>query len=269
VIRALGWFLFFGVAAFAAEPQPLLHAHAHNDYEHARPLFDALEQGFCGVEADVWLVKGQLLVGHNAKDVRPERTLAALYLDPLRARVKQNGGRVYRGGPTIMLLIDIKSEGVATYRAVHEVLRNYADIVTEFRSGGAEAKTKGTTEAKAITVIISGNRPREEMAAQPVRYAAYDGRMADLDTPSGLIPLISDNTEKILGHKWEGELAAADRAKLKDIVERAHRDGRKVRFWNTPDRAEAWAVLDEMGVDYINTDDLAGLGRFLRGRVGR
>ena len=34
---------------------PLPNAHAHNDYEHKRPLFDALDHGFCSVEADVFL----------------------------------------------------------------------------------------------------------------------------------------------------------------------------------------------------------------------
>src|SRR6266496_4549770 len=27
----------------AAQPTPLIHTHAHNDYEHARPLLDALD----------------------------------------------------------------------------------------------------------------------------------------------------------------------------------------------------------------------------------
>lgn len=45
-----------------AQPAPLERAHAHNDYEHARPLFDALERGFNSVEADVHLVDGRLLV---------------------------------------------------------------------------------------------------------------------------------------------------------------------------------------------------------------
>ena len=31
----------------AAETTPLPQAHAHNDYEHARPLFDALERVWC------------------------------------------------------------------------------------------------------------------------------------------------------------------------------------------------------------------------------
>ena len=46
--------------------------------------------------------------------VKPERTLEALYLDPLRERVRANGGRVFRGGPTITLLVDIKSEAKTT-----------------------------------------------------------------------------------------------------------------------------------------------------------
>src|SRR5947207_10532669 len=94
---------------------PLIRAHAHNDYEQKRPLFDALERGFCSIEADVWLVDGRLLVAHDRKNARPERTLEALYLDPLRERILQNGGRVYRDGPTVTLLIDVKSDATNTY----------------------------------------------------------------------------------------------------------------------------------------------------------
>ena len=61
--------------AQAQEPVvPLLRAHAHNDYEHERPLLDALDHGFASVEADVWLVDGQLLVAHDREDVDFART---------------------------------------------------------------------------------------------------------------------------------------------------------------------------------------------------
>src|SRR5262249_42811320 len=94
---------------------PLKHAHAHNDYEHKRPLFDALACGFCSVEADIFLRGNQLLVGHSPLDLRPERTLEKLYLDPLRERITANRGRVYPGGPTVFLLIDVKTEAKTTY----------------------------------------------------------------------------------------------------------------------------------------------------------
>ena len=87
---------------------PLIRAYAHNDYNHKRPLADALDCGFCSVEADIFLVDGKLLVAHKQEEVRPERTLEALYLAPLRRRVRANGGRVYRGGPTVTLMIDFK-----------------------------------------------------------------------------------------------------------------------------------------------------------------
>ena len=247
----------FAAALFAAEVKPLPRAHAHNDYEHARPLLDALDRGFCGVEADIWLVDGKLLVAHSAKEVKPERTLERLYLDPLRERVRANGGRVYRGGPPIVLLIDIKSEAAPTYAALHAVLKNYTELLTTFRGDAVETK--------AIHVIISGNRPREDMLAQSVRYSAYDGRSTDLEAapPAAFVPWISENWQKLSQWKWEGEMPAEDRTMLKAYVARAHEQGKKVRLWNTPDRPDAWRMLTDCGVDIIGTDDLAGLAKWL------
>src|SRR5438105_13694218 len=131
---------------------PLRQAHAHNDYEHARPLFDALDQGFCSVEADIYLVDGQLLVAHDRKDVKPERTLAKLYLDPLRARAQAHGGQIYPNGPPFWLLIDVKTEAKATFAALHPVLERYADILS--------VTTDGKFDRKAVTVVVSGNTDR-------------------------------------------------------------------------------------------------------------
>jgi hypothetical protein len=256
-LRSLFLFILGAAFASAAEPTPLLRAHAHNDYEHTRPLFDALDHGFGSIEADIYLVDGKLLVSHNLKDVKPERTLAALYLDPLRERVKQNGGRVYRGGPTITLLIDVKSEAVATYAELHETLKKYATMLTAFRNGVAEPG--------AITVIVSGARAPAVMTAQPLRYAAMDGRIEDLTgtTTAAFIPWISDSWQKVFTWRWTGPILDEDRQKLEKIVAQAHTQGRQVRFWNTPDTPDAWRVLFDAGVDIINTDHLAELKAFL------
>src|SRR5437773_5144245 len=102
------WFACLSV--FSQEPpRPLTRVHAHNDYEHKRPLLDALDHGFCSVEADIFLVEGKLLVAHELGQTKPERTLQALYLDPLREHVKANGGRVFKDGPEFTLLIELKS----------------------------------------------------------------------------------------------------------------------------------------------------------------
>lgn len=251
--------LFASAALNAADPKPLLRAHAHNDYEHPRPLFDAIDRGFCSIEADVYLIDGRLLVAHDRKDVKPERTLASLYLEPLQQLIRQNGGRVFRNGPGIILLVDVKSEAGATYAALHTELAKFAGMLTTFEAG--------SNKPGAVTVIVSGNRAPQDLLAQPVRYAAIDGRKDDLEvnTPAALVPLVSENWRKIFTWDWQGEMPAAERTGLKQWVERAHGQGRKVRFWNTPDRADAWRILLEAGVDIIGTDDLGGLQRFLLG----
>jgi len=246
------------VAIVSAEDvAPLSQAHSHNDYLHERPLLDALEYGFCSVEADVFLVDGELLVGHSRTELRPSRTLEALYLAPLRERVAENRGRVYPDGPTFTLLVDIKSDAESTYVAIRKTLHQYGDIVTTIRNG--------QIEEKAVTVILSGNRAAEKIAADPIRLAAIDGRLADLGTTraSDLVPLISDRWTSHFTWHGDGSMPLAERQKLHDIVRQAHQAGRRVRFWATPDEPAVWRELIRAEIDLINTDDLAGLQMFL------
>ncbi|MFI1727779.1 phosphatidylinositol-specific phospholipase C/glycerophosphodiester phosphodiesterase family protein [Streptomyces acidicola] len=244
--------------------RPLWRAHAHNDYEHPRPLFDALDHRFGSVEADIYLVEGQLLIAHDPEDLDPARTLESLYLDPLAARVKANRGSVYRGhrGP-LQLLIDIKTEGSSTYLELDRHLARYRHLFTTY--------AHGRVYPGPVTAVISGDRAaRPPMEAQSVRRAFYDGRLADLGSsaPASFVPLISDNWT--LNFTWQGvgTFPDAERAKLRDIVSRAHARGQRIRFWATPDqpgpaRDALWGELLAAGVDHLNTDDLAGLQAFL------
>lgn len=251
--------------------RPLAQAHAHNDYLHTRPLHDALDHGFTSVEADIFLMEGQLLVAHDPVDLRPDRTLQSLYLEPLRTRVLANHGKVYPGKPVpFQLLIDIKNTGAATYAALHRVLSSprYAFLFTSY--------LRGHVHRGPLTAVISGDRDRTTMAAQPIRFAFYDGRILDPNdlgpgADARLAPLVSDNWTKVFTWTGTGPMPAAERARLSQIVTTAHNAGQRVRFWATPDlpgpqRDAIWRELLAAGVDHINTDDLAGLASFLHSR---
>ncbi|WNZ13344.1 phosphatidylinositol-specific phospholipase C/glycerophosphodiester phosphodiesterase family protein [Streptomyces sp. 11x1] len=250
-------------------PRPLWRAHAHNDYEHPRPLLDALDHRFGSVEADIFLVGDQLLVAHDPADLDPARTLEALYLEPLAARVRANRGSVHRGHRRpLQLLIDIKTEGSSTYLEIDRHLRHYRHLFTTY--------AHGRVRQGAVTAVISGDRAaRVPMEAQTVRRAFYDGRLADLvsttPAPASFIPLISDNW--LLNFTWQGvgPFPGAERERLRQIVSTAHGRGQRVRFWATPDlagpaRDALWGELLAAGVDHLNTDDLAGLEEFLDAR---
>ncbi len=121
-------------------PRPLWRAHAHNDYEHPRPLLDALDHRFGSVEADIFLVDGALLVAHSADQLDPARTLESLYLAPLAARVRAHHGSVYRGHrQPLQLLVDIKTEGASTYLALDRQLRRYQGLFTTYAHGRARS----------------------------------------------------------------------------------------------------------------------------------
>ena len=241
--------------AVQAQPKPLVAAHAHNDYAHQRPLFDALDCGFCSVEADIYLVDGQLLVAHDRKAVKPGRTLQSLYLDPLRERVKRNGGRVFPDGPEFTLLIDLKADWKTIYPVLRGVLTNYADVLSTFRDGAKQTN--------AITIILTGDRSREMFAGESTRYAAFDGDLSDLDSDASIVAWISSQWGQTFQWRGQGEMPEGERAQLKDIVTRAHARGRRVRFWGAPDFVAFWRGLQEAGVDLINTDDLKGAQAFL------
>ncbi|MEU5591471.1 phosphatidylinositol-specific phospholipase C/glycerophosphodiester phosphodiesterase family protein [Streptomyces sp. NPDC020298] len=257
-----------GAQASAAQgkhgPRPLWRAHAHNDYEHTRPLFDALDHRFGSVEADIFLVGDQLLVAHDATELDPSRTLESLYLDPLAARVKADHGCVYRGWRRpLQLLIDIKTEGSSTYLELDRHLLRYKHLFTTY--------AHGRVHAGPVTAVISGDRAaRTPMEAQTVRRTFYDGRLTDLGSaaPASFIPLISDNWTLNFSWLGDGPFPDAERQKLRSIVADAHAQGQRVRFWATPDTAgpardALWTQLLAAGVDYFNTDDLAGLETFL------
>jgi len=140
-------------------------------------------------------------------------------------------------------------------------LRRYQQVLTRFTPAGAGAGD--------VTAIVSGNRPRELMRGQRVRYAAYDGRLSDLGTATdpSFAALISDNWTRHFTWRGIGPMPEAERAKLHAIVQTAHANGQRVRFWATPEQAPqreaVWQELLAARVDHINTDHLDALREFL------
>ncbi|MCA9200082.1 MAG: phosphatidylinositol-specific phospholipase C/glycerophosphodiester phosphodiesterase family protein [Planctomycetales bacterium] len=260
VIAACGMLLLGPATARADDVRPLEQAHAHNDYYHDRPLLDAVDNGFCSIEADVFLDDGELVVAHSRREIDPEKTLEKLYLIPLQTLAVKNGGRIYSNGPSVTLLVDIKTEGESTYKALDQLFQKYADLLTSFSSE--------VVEQKAVTIVISGNRPEALMKSQARRFAAVDGRLSDLEAnkANSLMPVISDRWGTHFNWRGDEPMSNEERTKLNELVRQTHSQGKKLRFWAIPDNQAGWQVMADAGVDFINTDNLAGLRAFLDSR---
>jgi hypothetical protein len=81
-----------------------------------------------------------------------------------------------------------------------------------------------------------------------------------------MMPVISDTYKK--WSDWNGQSAAKenDLMKIKQLAEKVHAEGKKLRLWAIPDNELAWDALLRAGVDVINTDHLQELDTFLSKR---
>ncbi|PZS34995.1 MAG: hypothetical protein DLM58_04740 [Pseudonocardiales bacterium] len=257
---------------------PLPHTHAHNDYLHDHPLFDALSHRFDSVESDIWLaddgalVADPLLIGHTKSALQHGRRLQDLYLDPLLSLVNTNRNRhVYAGSTAqVTLLVDVKSDAASTYRVLDTLLRSakYIPLLTVWTKTGPNTWTETTGP---LRVIISGNRDQAFMLSQPTRRAAYDGRLSDVGggLPASFMPWISNSWSSVFSWHGTGPMPADQRARLHQIVTAVHATlGQQLRFYGTPDRStqqylSVWQEELAAGVDWLNTDELAALEAFL------
>ncbi|MEM6342233.1 MAG: endonuclease/exonuclease/phosphatase family protein [Bacteroidota bacterium] len=242
------------LAEVLINPMPVLpQAHAHNDYEHERPLFDALAQGFNSVEADVWWWNKRLIVKHNQPAKGAEGPdLRSLYLEPLAQLATQNYGRIYpQSDEPFWLMIDLKNEGERCYVELNRLLEEYRWLLVG--------------EKPALKIFLSGNRPIEYALKDSNRFVGIDGRPEDLGQgySADFMPVISQRFGKVLNWNGRGDIPSGEREKLANLVEKAHAEGKKVRLWASPETEAAWQTLLEIGVDMINTDDLEGLRAFL------
>ncbi|HIC8644035.1 alkaline phosphatase [Elizabethkingia meningoseptica] len=226
------------------------NAHSHNDYMQEIPFWQAYYANFGSIEADVFLVKGQLWVAHTEKELSPESTLESLYLNNISKQIKLNKGHVYPdANKKLQLLIDVKQDYKSTLETLVNTLKKYPEI----------------TENAGVKIVITGGRPQPQDFKNYPDYLFFDGDLDKTYTPDQLkrIGLFSADLQELV--KWNGKGIPRDEEteKVKNAVEKAHRMQKPMRFYGAPDFPNAWVNLMDIGADYINTDHIPDLKKFM------
>ena len=246
----------------ATDPQRSLpRGHAHNDYRQARPLTGALDLGFTSIEVDVFPVEGKLLVGHDEHELRDDRDLVSMYLDPILARctAAADAGRgPLPDGHRLTLLIDIKRNGARTLELILPMLAPLRPWLRRVENG--------KLIDGPIEVILSGSRPISKVKALSNRPVFIDGRISDLGRgiPVELMPLVSSSMQPALGTLGLTGIDESARERLAALVQRTHGEGRRLRFWGHVESRAVWKALVEAQVDHVGTDLPRSLAKWLR-----
>ncbi|MBV8328235.1 MAG: alkaline phosphatase [Chryseobacterium sp.] len=226
------------------------NAHSHNDYMQEVPFWEAYYAQFGSIEADVFLVKGKLWVAHTEKELSADRTLENLYLDNISKQIKLNKGHIYADAhKKLQLLIDIKQDYKTSLNALVSTLKKYPEI-----TGNA-----------GIKIVITGGRPQPNDFKNYPNYLYFDGDLEKNYTPDQLSRIGMFSTDLPGLVKWNGKGIPRDEEtdKIKKAVDKAHAQQKPVRFYGAPDFPNAWVNLMDMGVDYINTDHIPDLKKFM------
>lgn len=226
------------------------NAHSHNDYENIIPFFTAYENQFGSIEVDIFYYKDSLFVGHVMGDILKKRTLETWYLDPLNKKMEANNGIPYKdSSKKLQLLIDIKTDPERTIGKLVQILNNYPSIIN----------------SNKIKIVITGNRPNPTNFSSYPSYLFFDGDLDKNYTISQLarIGLFSADFTKYSVWNGKGILVKDEQYKIDSIIKSVHAKGKQIRFYGSPDFFNAWQQFIKMKVDYINTDHIIELAKFL------
>ena len=225
-----------------AAQQPVV-LHSHNDYNRTAPFWEAYSQHCRSIEADVHWHEGQLLVGHDVEDLKPENTFLRMYVDPIVRTFRANGGKMWAGSPDrLMLMVELKSATEPELTEVIKLLEQFPDVFCS---------------PEGVQIAITGNTPAKEHFCDYPAWVGYDGDIRDNYTPEQLerVALVS-NSFRMFAKKWNGkgrmidpELDAVNAA-----IAKVHSWGKPIRFWEAPEGTTAYFTFWKLGVDIINTD---------------
>ena len=224
---------------------------SHNDYLQDNPFEKAYNLNVGYIEADVFLRGNKLMVAHTAVEIKSERTLENLYLDPIKNKIKTNSGNIYPDtSKQLTLMIDLKTEGITTLNAIVEHLKNYPAI----------------TSCKSLTIAISGNVPDTAQWKNFPRYITFDGRPTKPYSKDQLqrVSFISNSFNTYSSWNGKGKISEADVKKITEVISSVHAQGKKIRFWGAPDVPNCWTTFLELGVDIIGTDNITALEGYLQ-----
>lgn len=247
------------ISLFSVKAQySTLNAHSHNDYANDVPFMLAYNNHFGSIEADIWAVKGDLYVAHNLSDIKSERTLDALYLQPIVKLFTANKGKAWSDhSSTFQLLIDLKTTTEPTLSLLVEKLKKYPEVFDP------------EINENAVRIIITGNRPEPSEFNKYPDFIFFDGILNMKYDRQQLkrVTLYSENISKFTKWRGEGEIIEKEKIHLQNIIDSVHMSDKKIRFWNAPDNINAWKTFIEMRCDYINTDHIIELSEFLKNQL--
>lgn len=297
--------------------------HAHNCYPEGGAWRDRLDRALAAgvptaIEQDlVWVADsatgtGRSVVSHGPPLSGDEPTLEQHFFERLRPQMEQALANDRRSEwPLVVLHLDFKTNEPAHHAAVWALLGKYEPWLTTAKrvadethiapfnlgpllvlteNGAGQRETFHDRVPVGATLRLFGTTPGVTFEGTPEARATA----AASASPGRLLPTAATNYQRWANFAWAvierggppnaGPWTAADAARLRAIVTRAHAQGLWIRFYtlngHEPGRGsgwsdgynfgslgaarERWRAAVDAGVDFIASDQYGDLAEMLR-----
>ena len=168
---------------------------------------------------------------------------------------------------TLLLFVDVKTDGSTTWPAVVKALQPLRDANYLTTWDGRDI-TSGP-----VTVIGTGNTPLDQVLPVQNRDYFFDANLALLgttlvDITASVSPVASAEFSRYIGSPNGTTFNDTQIAAIRSQIAEANNRGILARYWDTPawpisTRNAVWSTLIDEGVGLLNADDLleaAGFG---------
>lgn len=177
---------------------------------------------------------------------------------------------------TLILLVDFKADPDKSASLLHEALAPLRPYLSKVDKNGKFTRGK-------VTILISGNRPKDEsLSSRPFaervtggrrkrgtaiassadegRYMFIDGRSRDIhsNTDTSLVPMVSVSWRSMQLARFIGR----GEQYMAQMVKQAHDQGKRLRIWGAPNQERAWRQMVRSKVDLLSIDDHVRFARF-------
>ncbi len=235
--------LLFNFLSSIATGQAFIHAH--NDYQQAAPLTNALWHKVFSLEADVYLYNNKLVVAHATKELPAAPTLDSLYLQPIVALFAKHNGRISSDtNYAPILMIDIKENGAAVLAKLLSMLQVHRSVFDR------------TINKLAVQIVISGDRGPIAAWSTYAPILFFDGRPYENYDSTTLerVAFIGDGYAS-----YKNNMAGIEQAAVA-----IHSKQKLFRLWGYPDTPDMWQQMLQWGVDILNTDKVEECREFFK-----
>lgn len=232
--------LFFLSPLLLASQYKDFPGHSHNDYLQDHPLKTALSLDYHQIEIDVYALNDQLVVSHFPIFLKQKATIEEIYFSE---NVEQLINDNKEAGKKIVYMIDIKNKPEDCLQLIRKLKLKYDSLIYD----------QCSNQKGSIKLVVSGNWEAKLLTDQDLCYLFIDGRLNREYSQKQLenIHMVSFSFKK-LKKKYKKDWPTA----LRNLYNSLDDKQQKCRLWSTPNKPEYWKEMLDIGVQFINVDDL-------------